>query len=178
MLATILDTETTGFPQNRSIKLELQPEVIEYFSATTNLATGERIGSVSRLIKPAKLPLPAKIIEITGITDAMLADQPPFTSRAAEIQHNIESSEVCIAHNASFDREMLDIEFERLGIKLKWPRVICTVEATIHIKGYRLNMAKLHRMLFDEDFKDAHRAENDVNALERCCVELFKQGKL
>lgn len=179
MLALIIDTETTGLPQNSSIKLDKQPEVIEYFSAFTNLATGERISELNHLIKPSCIQaLPAKIIEITGLTDALLADEKPFSSVADSIRDNIEGAITVIAHNASFDKELLDIEFERLGHKLKWPRTICTVEATLHLKGFRLNLAKLYRLLFDEDFKDAHRAAPDVLALERICVELFKRGLL
>jgi hypothetical protein len=72
--------------------------------------------------------------------------------------------------------EMVDIEFERLGRKAPWPpRKVCTVEATVHLLGYRLSLQNLHKHLFGENFDEAHRAKVDVEALVRCCVELRKR---
>jgi hypothetical protein len=68
------------------------------------------------------------------------------------------------------------LEFERLKRTIKWPRPICTVESTVHIKGARLSMTKLHKYLFDADFPDAHRAKPDTQALIRCAVELYRRG--
>lgn len=178
MIALILDCETTNLISNHSVKLDAQPEIIEYFSALTNFSTGEREREFETLIKP-KNPISAKITEITGIDNETVALAASFSERAAAIRADIESSEVVIAHNASFDVEMINIEFERLGQPLpKWPRTICTVEATIHFKGFRLKLAHLYEHLFGETFKDAHRARPDVEALERVCIELFERGEL
>jgi DNA polymerase III epsilon subunit-like protein len=177
MIALILDTETSGLIANHAVKLEKQPEVIEYFSVLTNLASGERIHELETLIKP-KTPVEPLITEITGIDNLALADAEPFAAMADAIRHNIESSPVVIAHNMSFDAEMLNLEFERLGEQLNWPRQICTVEVTLHLKGHRLKLMQLHELLFGEGFKSAHRARTDVEALERICIELFKRGEL
>ncbi len=177
MIADILDTETTDLTTNRSIKIEKLPHIIEYHTNRINLATGERLGSVSSLIKPP-IPIPSKITEITGITDEMVKDAPSFRKFAAEIRRDIESAPAIIAHNMSFDQEVIDIEFERLGETLVWPRRICTVEATLHLRGYRLKLAALHELLFGETFKDAHRARIDVEALERCSLKLYEDGQL
>ncbi len=55
-------------------------------------------------------------------------------------------------------------------------RLICTVESTEHIKGFRLTLTKLHEHLFGEAFPSAHRAENDVRPLTRCFIELYNRG--
>jgi DNA polymerase III epsilon subunit-like protein len=177
MIALIIDTETSGLISNHAIKLDKQPEVIEYFSVLTNLATGERLREFETLIKPNN-PVDAVITEITGIENNMLTNAQPFAELAEAIKTDIESSPVVIAQNMSFDAEMLDIEFERLGMKINWPRKICTVEATLHFKGHRLKQMQLYEYLFNETFKDAHRARNDCLALERICIELFKRGEL
>lgn len=177
MIALIIDTETTDLIFNHSIKLVSQPEMIEYFGALTDLATGERKGEYETLIKPDK-PISAKITEITSIDDEMVALAPSFAMVADAIRANIEGAPVVIAHNASFDVEMINIEFERLGQKIAWPRTICTVEATIHLKGFRLKLGGLYDHLFGETFKDAHRARPDAEALERICIELFARGEL
>lgn len=184
MKALIFDTETTGLPKNRTMKLELQPEIIEFHAKLVNLKTG-RGKDYGTLIKPSK-PLSdtpgfgekKTITQITGISNDMLKDAPKFKEVSKAIFKMIEAAPVVIAHNLSFDAEMLDIEAERLNYSIKWPMKICTVEATIAMKGFRLNLTKLHLELFGEAFEDAHRAKNDVDALSKCCVELFKRGLL
>lgn len=185
MKALIFDTETTGLPKNRTIKLDLQPEIIEFAAKMVNLKTGKVLKSYQTLIKPSK-PLsdtPAfgdkkTITQITGITNEMLASAPSFKEVSKEIFTMIQKAPVAIAHNLSFDAEMIDIEAERLKIELAWPRKICTVEATIAMKGFRLNLTKLHLELFGKEFEGAHRAMGDVEALTPICVELFKRGML
>jgi ATP-dependent DNA helicase DinG len=177
MIALILDTETTDLLSNHSIKIEKLPHVIEYFGCITNLATGERLSQLSSLIKPP-IAIPAKITDITSITDEMVRHAPIFSFFAHEILAQLTQAPVVIAHNMSYDKEVLDIEFERMGRKITWPRQICTVEATLHMKGYRLKLGALYELLFGETFKDAHRAKADTEALERICLKLFQDGQL
>ncbi|SRR5713226_405803 len=177
MIALILDCETSDLIVNHSVKLERQPEIIEFCSFTTNLETGERLQELEMLIQP-KNPISAKITEITGIDNEGLKYAPPFKDFAEAIKINLETALTVIAHNMSFDAEMLDIEFERLGTKIIWPRRICTVENSIFVKGYRLNQQALYAHLFPGESYKAHRGRSDVEALERICLELFKRGEL
>lgn len=185
MKALIFDTETTGLPKNRTIKLDLQPEIIEFYCQMVDLKTGKIGKKFGTLIKPSK-PLsdtPAfgdkkTITAITGITNEMLEGKPSFNAASKIIFKMIQGSPIVIAHNLSFDAEMIDIEAERLGIQVKWPRKICSVEATIAMKGYRLNLTNLHLELFGKEFEGAHRAAGDVEALTKCCIELYKRGML
>lgn len=185
MRALIFDVETTGLPKNRTIKLDLQPEIIELYAQTVDLKTGKIGKQFGTLIKPSK-PLsdtPAfgdkkTITQITGITNEMLKDAPSFKDVANSIFKMIEKAPCVIAHNLSFDKEMIDIEAQRMRHLILWPRQICTVEATIAMKGRRLTLTKLHLELFKKEFEGAHRAQGDVDALTACCVELFKRGLL
>jgi DNA polymerase III epsilon subunit family exonuclease len=179
----VFDTETTGLIENRIIKLDKQPDVIEFFGCDVDLDTGEVSNKLNLLIKPRK-PLPTEpawgekktITEITGITNEMLNDAPHFKDVADVIFSRIENASEVVAHNAHFDQEMLNIEAERLQRVIKWPPVICSIEQTMHLKGKRLSLTALHEFLFKEKFADAHRAEHDVLALARCCTELRKRG--
>lgn len=185
MLAVVFDTETNGLISNHSIKLEKQPSIIEFYGCLADLSTGEIKSELDQLIKPPapllEVVAPGErrtITEITGITNEMLNDKPKFSLVAPQIAQFIEQAPAVIAHNASFDREMVDIEFERLGQHLVWPRVICAVEATIHLKGFRLSLTALHEHLFGVPFAGAHRAKQDVAALLKCCVKLYEDGAL
>lgn len=176
--ALVFDTETTGLIDNGTLALARQPEVIEFYGCVVDLDTGELIDEVDHLIRPARMPLPHKIVNITGITDEMLEGKPAFAWVADEIFELIERSPMAIAHNASYDQEILDFEARRLSRTIKWPRLVCTVEQTVAIKGVRLSLSDLHQELFGEAFEGAHRAREDVAALVRCVVELDKRGWL
>lgn len=186
MIATLLDTETTGLIENRSAALDKLPEIIEFYCIKADLKRkGKKLSELHTLIKPSsglpRLAIGSKtktITQITGITEEDLKESPLFPRVAGQIFEFLERSPLIIAQNASFDRDMLDIEAERLGRKLVWPPLICTVEQTVHYKGYRLNLGDLYEYLFGERFPGAHRAKADTEALLRCCVEMFKRGDL
>lgn len=177
MNVLILDTETTNLIANRSKKIDKQPHIIEFYACDYDLSGDIMLSEYDALIKPP-IKISGEITKITKIDNSMVEDKAPFANHADKIAALIEKSKIVIAHNASFDQEMIDIEFERLGRKLKWPKLLCTVEATLHLKGFRLSLTALHDILFGKGFPEAHRAKHDVEALTRCCVELHKRGEI
>lgn len=179
MKAFVFDTETTGLIRNRLIPLDDQPEIIEFYGCLVEFGPkGYKVKSeVERMFRPSK-PITEEITKITGITNEMVQHCGVFRQFGPTLKKIIEGAPLVIAHNASFDKEMVEIEMQRLDIKIKWPRIICTVEQTIGMKGYRLNLSRLHEMLFNEKFSGAHRAREDVQALVKCCSELSKKGIL
>lgn len=178
MKVLIFDTETSGLISNRSLRLNQQPSVIDFYGAVVDLATGEIGGEFETLLRPPSA-ISEDITRITGLRNEDLETASPFSAHAETIKRLVEGSEAIIAHNLSFDREMLDIEFERLGQTLQWPAInICTVEATVHLTGLRLTLSALHYLLFGTSFSGAHRARHDVAALIRCAIELHKRGEI
>ncbi len=179
MMAFIFDTETTGLIENRLRKIDKQSEIIEFYGCLANLETGEIIHDYETFIKP-KAKRNEETMKKTRslITDKMLAEAPSFAEVADTIRDNLEHAPMIIAHNAAFDKEIVDIEMERINQVITWPRTLCTIEQTMHLKGCRLSLTNLHEFLFGEPFSDAHRAKHDCLALLRCCVELKKQGAI
>jgi DNA polymerase III subunit epsilon len=174
----ILDTETTGLIENMTTRSDHQPEVIEFCAIDIDPDTGDVRGELDQLIKP-KIAITDEITKMTNITNEMVENSPSFSDVAVSIRDIIERSDAVVAHNASFDRDVIDLEFKKLGMtNIAWPYIICTVEQTIHIKGYRLSLGDLYEHLFNERFTGAHRARVDVDALARCVVELKKRGDL
>jgi DNA polymerase III epsilon subunit-like protein len=178
MIACIFDTETTGLVESRLMRLERQPHVIEVCFLMTDLRDGTILEEFSTFIKPPRRDLLSdKIIGITGIQWSDLANAPSFVEVASRIKKFIVESPVVIAHNLSFDKEVLEIEFKRLGDKIQWPAMqFCTVEQTRHMKGHNMNLSMLHETLVGYVFEDAHRATVDTRALVRCAVEMHKRG--
>lgn len=177
MKAILFDTETTGLIKNRKLPLDEQPEIIEFYGCLANLKTGKVLDELEILIKP-KRSISEKITKITGINNEAVMECSYFKNHYDRILNFLfrKDSKATIAHNFSYDKDMIEIEFERIGgVKHDWINPICTIEQTMHLQGYRLNLSNLHNELFNEAFKGAHRAKEDVMALLRCCVELHKR---
>jgi DNA polymerase-3 subunit epsilon len=98
-----------------------------------------------QLVNPG-IRIPPFIEQLTGISNAMVADAPAFEEVAGEALRRLEGR-LFIAHNARFDYGFLKNEFQRLGIVFRAP-VLCTV--------------KLSRTLFPE-----HKRHNLDSLIER-----------
>tara|TARA_R110000824_G_scaffold15883_3_gene66577 strand:+ start:14737 stop:15273 length:537 start_codon:yes stop_codon:yes gene_type:complete len=170
----VFDTETTGLIANSLIRKDHQPRIIEFYGCIVD-QDGEVIQELEFLCNPG-IKLPPIITKITGLTDADLKDAKPFEEYAEDIISLVQEADSIVAHNLSYDLDIVNFEMDRCDKKAKWPLCrICTVEETEWLKGHRLKLADLFEHLTNEQFKDAHRARNDVKALTRCFNELRKQ---
>lgn len=169
----VFDTETTGIPKPQASKLSLQPQIIEFAAIKLDDETLKEVDRIQFLVNP-KVKLPDKIVQITNITDKMLADEKPFNHHFPTLVDFFFGERKMIAHNLGFDRDMLKFEMMRMGTVLNfpWPPIhICTVEATFSMKGHRLKAGDLYEMATGREMKGAHRAMADVEAL----VEIVKR---
>ena len=98
-----------------------------------------------QLVNPG-IHIPPFIEQLTGISNAMVAEAPPFEAVAAEALKRLQGR-LFIAHNARFDYGFLKSEFQRLGITFRGS-MLCTV--------------KLSRALFPE-----HKRHNLDSLIER-----------
>jgi DNA polymerase III epsilon subunit-like protein len=176
----IFDTETTGLLNAEGAPLESQPRIIEFAGIKLNKDL-EEIERFEFICNP-QCKLSDKITEITGLRDSDVADKPIFSSFYDKLCAFFLGCDTGIAHNYTFDLGMLRYEMVRLGRQFyfPWPyNGVCTVEKTMHIRGHRLNLTKLHKHCTDEDHVNgAHRAMNDVQALLRCVKKLREQNVL
>lgn len=179
MTVCVFDTETTGLIENHSLKLDKQPEVIEFACAIVDwdLLLNVR-EAFETFIRPYNL-LPERTKTTTGLSDEDLVKAPRFKEVAEAIKSYIEGSDVVVGHNLSYDIEMMDLEFERLGQKIAWPSTkVCTIEQTIHITGNRIKLGDLYKMFTGVEHKDAHRAMPDVLATLTCLKGIREKGWL
>lgn len=102
----ILDTETTGFYYQNDDRI-IEVGAIEMINRKL---TGS---SIHIYIKPEK-PV-GDSVEVHGITDEFLADKPVYAEIAATLFNYLKGAEI-IAHNATFDMNFLDMEFQRAGL--------------------------------------------------------------
>ncbi len=156
----IIDLETTG----------LNPSLERITEVAILVHDGQRV--VNRfisLVNPEKR-IPYHIREMTGITDAMVANAPRFCEIAREI---IEITEGCIfvAHNAPFDHGFIRAEYARLGYHYD-RKTLCTRRLSRklfpNLKSYSLGNLCQH---FHIRIESRHRAFGDAEAT----VQLFEQ---
>jgi DNA polymerase III epsilon subunit-like protein len=180
MVAIVFDTETTGFISSIDAPLNTQPKIIELFALKIDEQNFEIIDELELLIDPRE-DLQEEIIRVTGLNDVDLKGKGEFAIHANAISDFWLGSNSSVGHNITFDCDMLEVEFKRLGRvnRFPWsPKRICTVEASEHYFGRRLKLIDLHTYLFSEGFEQAHRARNDVMATYRCVKELHRRGDL
>ncbi len=105
----IMDTETTGFEYNNGDRV-IEIGIVEMVGRKF---TGEKLHVY---INPnRKEAMSEEVIRVHGITDAFLADKPTFDKIAQPVYDFMVGAEI-IAHNASFDMNFLNMEFDKVGL--------------------------------------------------------------
>ncbi len=180
------DCETTGLTKAESAPINMQPYITELCA----IKTDEQFNVVDKYVEMFKVPIDVEVVqpgskkstfEITGISNAMLADKKPFVAHWREIADFFHGGKVMVAHNISYDLDCLFYELKRINKvrNFPWsPQHECTIEKSMHIRGHRLNLGLLHEILFGEKFDGAHRAESDVLAMIKCYKELKSRKEI
>ena len=96
----VLDVETTGFSPGRD-------KIIEF--GAVKIINGKEVDSMQTFINPER-PIPKQIVELTHINDNMVRNAPTFEQARYRINQFIGTSGPVIAHNASFDKRMLQAQ--------------------------------------------------------------------
>lgn len=151
----IVDLETTGGHITRDRITEIGLIAVD----------GERVERWSSLVNPGQ-PIPPFIEQITGISDRMVADAPPFAALADEVLERL-SGRLFIAHNARFDYGFLKNEFRRVGLRFHADQ-LCTVKLSraLYPQHFKHNLDSLiARFGIDVPPGMRHRALGDAEAV-------------
>ena len=169
----LMDVETTGLLKASERPLEDQPYIIEIYALKRIDKQGRQGRQKSiyhSMVKPP-IPIPEECVKITGITDEMVKAAPSFAEIYFTLCQFYLGVNILVGHNVSFDAGVLECELKRIDrvTRFPWPpSQICTVEESFSIRGRRLKLSELYLMATGEEFKDAHRGKEDVEALEKC----------
>jgi DNA polymerase III epsilon subunit-like protein len=183
VLFNIFDTETTGLPNHPEADIDGQPRIIEFAGIVTD---GKTIIDTLEFKCNPGIALEAIITKITGLTDADLREQPDFGHFVPQLRGYFEQGQGRVAHNLSFDRDMLYYDCERRRLTLDdigwWhdtrnePAVmLCTVEQSLFEYGRRMKLQELIEIVKGE-YVQRHRALDDVMQLFDVCkyLQLFE----
>jgi DNA polymerase III epsilon subunit-like protein len=170
MLFSVFDTETTGLPKHPDVDFKIQPRIIEFAGIITD---GEKIISQIEFVCNPHEPLEAIITKITGFTDEDLADKPDFKDFVHDLKAHFGAADAIVAHNLSFDRDMVETESKHMGMtlpELSWPALeICTVEQTFPMYGRRMKLSELYELTCGP-YVQKHRAMDDLMLLHEVCL--------
>jgi len=163
-----VDVETTGLDPVR----ERITEIAMVYSDGQKI-----IGEEAFLVNP-QCHIPTSITSLTGISNEMVKNAPPFSGVAKQIVAGLKDRLV-VGHNVRFDQGFLSAEFSRLGFPLRI-NTACTVRLSkTHLKekipSYSLGKVCAH---LGVELKNAHRALADARASAEIFHILFKNSQL
>ena len=157
----VVDLETTGTSPTQ--------DAITEFGAV-KVRGGEVLGEFQTLVNP-RVPIPAVISMLTGITNAMVADAPPIGA-ALPAFLEFAAGTVLVAHNARFDIGFLKAATLRLGAGWPNPTVLDTVHLARQLvtrdeaPNHKLSsLARLFRAATTPDHRALHDARATVDVL-------------
>ncbi len=160
------DIETTGLSHNAERITEI---------GAVRVRGGKIVESFNTFVDPER-PIPAKIVELTGITDAMVKGAP---KEAEAVRAFIEfaGKSVLVAHNASFDMSFIRSACERNNIDYE-PPYIDTLALTrlVYPKLKNHKLDTIAEALKVGEFNH-HRACDDADVLGRILIKILEKIK-
>jgi DNA polymerase III subunit epsilon len=164
----VFDCETTGIDFTRDQVIEL----------CVQHGLDDQATSRTWRIKPSVTIHPAAQA-VHGITMAELESCPSFAEYADEITLVFANADVIVGYNLSFDIDMLQAEYSRIG------RPLLDLSNKKIVDAFRLwqqceprSLQHAHRRFVGDEFAAAHSASADVAATGRVLVGMLDHFKL
>ena len=133
-------------------------------------------------VNPGK-EIPQEVVELTGTSNADVADKPTFKALAPELAEKFANCDFAGFNSNHFDLPMLAEEFYRAGINYDFGQCRLIDAQTIFHKMERRNLAAAYKFYcgrkMEDDF-DAHRADQDTEATYRVLMgelDMYAPGK-
>lgn len=161
----IVDIETTGSHAHNNGITEI----------AIVLHNGKEIeGRYETLINPG-VPIPRYVATLTGITNQMVADSPPFSSVAYHV-YNLLKGRIFVAHNVNFDHSFIKYHLQRAGYEWHTQK-LCTLRLSRHafpgLRKYGLEYLCQEFNILNEK---RHRAGGDAEATTILFNKILEKG--
>ena len=161
----VVDVETTGpkVPHSRITEI-----------GAYRISRGRIVAEFQTLVNP-QTSIPPFIVQLTGITEAMVRQAPLFREVAADWLRFADTA-VLVAHNAPFDVRFINCELARVfpGRRMSNPQ-LCTVALSRRIVPELVNH-RLHTLAdhFSILIRDRHRAAGDARATAEVFIRMLQ----
>lgn len=169
----VFDLETTG--------LDLVKDRIIQISYIKVYPDGKEERS-NQFVNPER-SIPQEVVDITGITDADVANAPTFKMLAADLANKFQGCDFAGFNSNHFDVPMLAEEFLRAGIDFDFSKCNLIDVQTIFHKMERRNLAAAYKFYCGRKMEDdfvAHKADQDTEATYRVLqgeLDMYAPGK-
>lgn len=169
----VFDLETTG--------LDLVKDRIIQISYIKVYVDG-REERQSLLVNPG-IPIPAEVVQLTGISNDDVKDQPTFKELAARLADAFHGCDFAGFNSNHFDVPLLAEEFLRAGIDFDFSKCRLIDAQTIFHKMERRNLAAAYKFYCGRKMEDdftAHRADQDTEATYRVLqaeLDMYAPGR-
>lgn len=154
----IIDTETTGLDTQQCEIIELGYQIIEFDSQGKLY----KVLAAKNFLNEPEGEITAEVTQVTGLT---FADVEGHQIPWQEVQADLADVTLCVAHNAGFDRPVLE-RYDPLFVDKIWG---CSVQQ-IDWQAITDVSSRSQEFLcwkIGQFFYDAHRALDDVQALSQ-----------
>lgn len=169
----VFDLETTG--------LDLVKDRIIQISYIKVYPDGKDERS-NQFVNPER-SIPQEVVDITGITDADVANAPTFKMLATDLANKFQGCDFAGFNSNHFDVPMLAEEFLRAGIDFDFSKCNLIDVQTIFHKMERRNLAAAYKFYCGRKMEDdfvAHKADQDTEATYRVLqgeLDMYAPGK-
>jgi DNA polymerase-3 subunit epsilon len=179
-LTRLRQLENAGIPAEIGrVDYRFDPEqdyVVVDIETTGAWSTGDRITEIGAvkirnhqivdewhsLVNPQR-SIPAKIVQLTGITNEMVRHAPVFAEIADSFM-TFMADGIFVAHNVNFDYGFLSYEYERLERRFRFPKLCTCVGMRRQYPGHKSYSLGRLCELYEIELEDHHRALCDARA--------------
>jgi len=198
MRVICFDTETTGLPEKRNTSIyetSKWPNIVQLSFMVYDDETKEIVEEYDEIIKiDESIDLTPKSVEIHGISRDIIRQRGiPIVDALNAFKRALNSCDLCVGHNISFDKRLLIVEAIRNKgfdstdnsyVQFQFKNEFCTMlksvevcrieklrgDGTIYFKYPTL--LELHNHLFKKIPNNAHNSKVDVLICLRCYCKL------
>lgn len=148
------DLETTGINISKDRIVEIS--ILKVFPNGTE-------ESKTWLVNP-EMTIPQEVIDIHGVTNEKVANEPTFKMLAKEIHNMIKDSDLGGFNSNRFDIPLLAEEMLRAEIDFDMKNRLAIDVQTIFHKKEQRTLTAAYKFYCDKNLEGAHSAEADTNA--------------
>ncbi len=160
----VFDIESTGLSKYNDKITEI---------GAVKVVDGKITDRYSTFVNPCR-PIPQNIVELTSITDEMVADAPKLSEVLPEFFEFCKGS-VLVAHNAKFDTGFMRVAAKKYGMEYNFPYLDTMVLARCmypELPNHRLNTLTKHLGI---PLENHHRAVDDAKATADIFIKMLTE---